>query len=147
MVSIFEAAGGQPGLVRLAEAWHRRVLVDPVVGHAFEHGFHPDHTQRLAAYWAEALGGPAAYSGTLGDETTVVRMHSGNGDHGDMDERGIARFDEALTDAGFTDEPLRTALFDYFRWSTNALARYPDSPDDVPDGLAVPQWSWGGVTT
>ena len=47
-----------PGLLRLAEAWHERVMVDEIVGHAFSHGFHPDHTERLAAYWAEALGGP-----------------------------------------------------------------------------------------
>jgi len=119
--------------------------MDPVVGHAFEDGFHPDHTQRLAAYWAEALGGPAAYSGTLGDESTVVRLHSGNGEHGDMDERGIACFDEALNDAGFTDEPLRTALHDYFRWATSAMSRYPDSPDDVPEGLVIPRWSWNGL--
>jgi len=65
---------------------------DDIAGHAFAHGYHPDHTARLAAYWAEALGGPAAYSGALGDETAVVRMHSGNGDHAEMDRRAIACF-------------------------------------------------------
>jgi hemoglobin len=34
------------------------VMADDVVGHAFSHGFHPQHVERLAAYWAEALGGP-----------------------------------------------------------------------------------------
>jgi hemoglobin len=28
--------------------------------------------ERLAAYWAEALGGPSTYSDFYGDETTVV---------------------------------------------------------------------------
>ncbi len=32
--SIYETAGGMVGLERLAEAWHRRVLADEVVGHA-----------------------------------------------------------------------------------------------------------------
>jgi len=50
------------------------------------HGFHPRHSERLAAYWAEALGGPPTYSERYGDETTVVRLHSGNGPHEEMDE-------------------------------------------------------------
>jgi len=78
------------GLCRLAGAWHRRVMADDVVGHAFSHGFHPQHVERLAAYWAEALGGPSAYSNSYGDETTVVKMHSGNGEHDEMDRRAIA---------------------------------------------------------
>jgi len=59
MQTVFEAAGGMDGLRRLADAWHRRVTADDVVGHAFSHGFHPQHVERLAAYWAEALGAPA----------------------------------------------------------------------------------------
>ena len=88
------------GLLRLAGAWHSRVMADEIVSHAFSHGFHPQHTERLAAYWAEALGGPANYSGTYGDETSVVRIHSGNGPHEEMDRRAIACFDQAMQDAG-----------------------------------------------
>ena len=149
MASLYEAAGGDEGLLRLAEAWHRRVLEDPVVSHAFSHGFHPDHTRRLAAYWAEALGGPATYSGEYGDETSVVRIHSGNGAHEEMDRRAIACFDQALEDAGLAaDEAVRQSLHDYFSWATmTSMAQYPDSPDDVPDGLTVPRWSWDGRET
>jgi hemoglobin len=47
-------------------------------------------------YWAEALGGPGAYSDSYGDETSVARMHSGNGEHDEMDRRAIAYFDRLL---------------------------------------------------
>jgi len=57
MQTVFEAAGDNEGLRRLAYAWHKRVMADDVVAHAFSHGFHPQHVERLAAYWAEALGG------------------------------------------------------------------------------------------
>ncbi len=77
--SVCEAAGGEEGLLRLARAWHARVMADEVVSHAFSHGFRPDHSERLAAYWVEALGGPETFSAAYGDETSVVRMHSGNG--------------------------------------------------------------------
>jgi hemoglobin len=90
MQSVFEAVGGYEGLLRLAHAWHARVMADEVVSHAFSHGFHPQHSERLAAYWGEALGGPATYSEKCGDETSVVRIHSGNGVHEEMDRRAIA---------------------------------------------------------
>ncbi len=88
--TVYEAAGGDEGLVRLASVWHARVMADEVVSHAFRHGFHPEHSERLAAHWAEALGGPTTYSDAYGDETSVVRIHSGNGPHEEMDRRAIA---------------------------------------------------------
>ena len=147
MPTVYEAAGGADGVLRLAGAWHARVMDDEVVGHAFSHGFHPQHTERLAAYWAEALGGPATYSEKYGDETSVVRIHSGNGEHGEMDRRAIACFDQALIDAGLAaDDRLRQVLHDYFEWATTTtMARYHRSADDVPDGLAIPHWSWEGL--
>jgi hemoglobin len=147
MLSVFEAAGGSEGLRRLAEAWHSRVMADEVVSHAFSHGFHPQHSERLAAYWAEALGGPAIYSEAYGDETSVVRIHSGNGPHEEMDRRAIACFDQALEDAGLdAAEPPRQVLHDYFAWATTTtMARYHESADDVPEGMTIPRWSWDGL--
>jgi hemoglobin len=144
--TVYEAAGGSEGLLRLAEAWHSRVLADEVVSHAFSHGFRPDHSERLAAYWVEALGGPASYSDGYGDETSVVRIHSGNGPHEEMDRRAIDCFDLAMQDIGLASiEPLRQVLHDYFAWATTTtMSSYHDSADDVPDGLSIPQWSWEG---
>ena len=147
MQSVYEAAGGSEGLLRLAEAWHARVMADEVVSHAFSHGFHPQHSQRLAAYWAEALGGPAAYSSACGDQTSVVRIHSGNGPHEEMDRRAIECFDQALQDAGLEAAgPLRQVLHDYFAWATTTeMSRYHESADEVPDGMSIPRWSWNGL--
>ena len=146
MATVYEAAGRIDGLLRLAEAWHARVMADEEVSHAFSHGYRPDHSERLAAYWAEALGGPPMYSQHYGDETSVVRIHSGNGSHEEMDRRAIACFDQALDDAGLAaDGRLRQVLHDYFAWATTTtMARYHRSADDVPDGLRIPRWSWDG---
>jgi hemoglobin len=147
MESIYDAAGGEAGMLQLAAAWHSQVLADEVVSHAFSHGFREDHTARLAAYWGEALGGPAGFSAQYGDESSVVREHSGNGEHAEMDERAIECFDGALADVGVpAGSELHRALHDYFAWATTAtMARYPRSADDVPDGLVLPRWSWGGL--
>ena len=145
--TIYEAAGGEAGMLRLAHAWHIRVMDDEIVGHAFRHGVHPQHTERLAAYWGEALGGPPMYSSTYGDETFVVRLHSGNGPHQEMDDRAIACFDQALVDTGLAaDDRLRQALHDYFAWATRvSMNTYHASADDVPADLSIPHWSWSGA--
>jgi hemoglobin len=147
MQSVYEAAGGDDGMRGLAGAWHARVTADEVVSHAFSHGFHPEHVTRLAAYWAEALGGPTTYSDSYGDETSVVRMHSGNGRHEEMDQRAIACFDQAMTDVAISvDDPVRAVLHDYFAWATTtSMARYHRSAAEVPAGLRMPHWSWDGL--
>ena len=143
MQTVYEAAGGTDGLLRLASAWHARVMPDEVLSH----GFHPEHTERLAAYWAEALGGPTTYSDCYGDQSSVVRMHSGNGPHQEMDRRAITCFDQALADVGLADhDRLRQALHDYFAWTTvTTMSQYHRSAEDVPDGLDISRWSWDGL--
>jgi hemoglobin len=144
--TVYEAAGGETGLIALARAWHERVMADEIVSHAFHGGALPDHAERLAAYWAQALGGPQMYTDRYGSESTVVAIHSGNGAHEEMNERAIDCFDEALTDVGLSAElPVRAVLHDYFAWATRtSMTRWEHSADDVPDGLEVPRWSWDG---
>ncbi|HQR08330.1 MAG TPA: group II truncated hemoglobin [Gemmatales bacterium] len=121
--AIFEAAGGRQSFLALAHAWHTRCLADTIMSHAFSHGFHPQHSERLAAYWAEALGGPPDYTESLGSESLVIRMHWGNGEHQEMDERAQTCFAQALDDAGFpADTRLRSTLKDYFRWATRTMS-------------------------
>jgi len=143
--SLYDAAGGMPAMVALAHAWHERCLADPVVSHAFSHGYHPDHTARLASYWAEALGGPVDYTASVMDQSEVVRMHSGNGPHDDMDRRALDCFVAALDDAGLPDDPaLRSALTAYFTWGIAELNHRYATVAEVPDDLPLPAWSWEG---
>ena len=81
----------------------------------------------------------------MGDHSHVLRLHAGNGEHPELDERAIACFDAALGDADLPDdERLHATLRDYFRWGTALMATHPDTPDDVAPGLALPHWSWDG---
>jgi len=144
--TLFESLGGLPEVMRLAHAWHERCLDDEIVAHAFSRGYHPQHTERLAAYWAEAWGGPATYSATYGTESSVVRMHSGNGERDDMDARAIDCFSKALDDIAVADPELKRVLLDYFTWTTTTtMAAYPRSRHDVPEGLHLPRWRWTGL--
>ena len=130
---------GPDRITALAQAWHDRATADAVVGHAFAHGFDPDHVQRIAAYWGQAWGGPAAYTKTMGDESTVVRMHSGEGGHREMDERAEECFVAAARDVGLAED-VCDELRAYWRWETVQLNAHPDSAEEVPAGLPFPLW-------
>ncbi len=76
-----------------------------------------------------------------------MRIHSGNGEHAEMDRRAIARFGQAQDDAGLSaDAPVRPVLHDYLAWATTTtMPRYHDSAAGVPEGLPIPHWSWDGL--
>ena len=143
-VSVYEAAGGAPAMLSLARAWHQRCLADLEAQHPFSHpGLHPRHTERLAAYWGEMLGGPDSYSRELASVAHMVRMHSGNGPHPELDAATERCFALALTDAGIPEQ-LRSTLIDWFAWSNRIVNHTYERPELVPDDLTLPHWSWDG---
>jgi hemoglobin len=145
--SLFEFAGGEPALLALAAAHHRRCLADPELNHPFSHpGQHPQHVARLAAYWAEVLGGPPSYSRSCGEQSGVLRMHAGNGDMGDLGERFVTCFDLALDDAELPADPaFRGAMHAYMCWAVDDVLRYSAEDAVVPPGSALPRWGWDGL--
>ena len=124
--SIYEAAGGMPAFVALAAAHHERCLADPELEHAFSHGGKHDHLDRLAAYWAEVLGGPPTYSQAYGGHSAMVELHAGEGIGSDWSRRFVDCFVGAADDAGLPADPdLRAALRAYMEWATPSSSPTP----------------------
>jgi hemoglobin len=145
--SLFAYAGGEPAFVALATAHHARCLADPVLNHPFSHpDQNPQHVERLAAYWAEVLGGPPVFSTECSDQSELLRMHAGNGEMGDMGTRFVQCFLAALDDAEWPADPeFRAALEAYIRWATDDVLTYAPVGAVVPDGPRLPKWSWDGL--
>lgn len=145
--TLYEFAGGEPAFAALAAAHHARCLADPELNHPFSHpGQHPHHVDRLAAYWAEVMGGPPRYSQTCGGHSSVLQMHAGNGDMSDLGRRFVDCFVLAADDAGLPKDPaFRAALRAYMRWAVDEVLQYPSNESTVPDGLRMPRWSWTGL--
>jgi hemoglobin len=144
-MTLYEFAGGSEALLALARAHHARCLADPQLNHPFsKEDQHPQHVERLAAYWGEVLGGPPAYSSACGDESGVLTLHAGNGDMSDLGERFVACFVAALDDAGLPDDPrFRTALEAYMRHAVDTVLSYSDV-QEAEAGLPMPRWGWDG---
>jgi len=145
--SVYAFAGGEPAFLALAAAHHARCLADPELNHPFSHpDQHPHHVERLAAYWAEVLGGPPRFSKECGDQSAVLRMHAGNGDMGDLGRRFVACFVAAADDAGLPADPeLRGALRAYMEWAVADVLAYSPVDATVPSGRPMPKWSWDGL--
>ena len=145
--SLYEFAGGAPAFRALATAHHARCLADPELNHPFSHpDGNPDHLERLAAYWAEVMGGPADFSQTMSDQSALLVMHAGNGDMSDLGRRFVECFVAAADDAGLPDDPeFRAALRDYMVWAVDDVLHYSEPDAQVPGGLAMPHWSWSGL--
>jgi hemoglobin len=146
--SLFEFAGGEQAFLKLATAHHARCLADPELNHPFSHpGQNPLHVERLAAYWAQVLGGPPAYSGEYGaDQSFLVHMHAGNGDMSDLGRRFVDCFVLAADDAGLPDDPeFRAALRAYMEWAVGDVALSHPNDTDVPARLQIPHWTWDGL--
>jgi hemoglobin len=145
--SLYEFAGGEPAFLALATAHHARCLADPELNHPFSHpGQNPRHVERLAAYWAEVMGGPPTFSESCGDQVAVLQMHAGNGDMTDLGRRFVDCFARAADDAGLPDDPeFRAALAAYMRWAVDDVLRYSPAGSVAPPGAAMPRWSWDGL--
>lgn len=133
MDSLYAQVGGFDQLLAVCRRWHELCLADPVAAHPFERAIHPQHVERLAAYLAEALGGPPLYTAGYGDESYVQRIHACNGLHVELDERCLALFDQAIEDVVLPPVAGRW-LSSYFRSATEAQRVYADE-EPVPDGL------------
>lgn len=145
--TLYEHAGGDPAFLALATAHHARCLEDPELNHPFSHpDQHPQHVERLAAYWAEVMGGPARFSQQCADQTSLLQMHSGNGEISDLGRRFVECFVLALDDADWPDEPeFRATLRSYLQWAVDDVLHYSPVDAEVPGGLPMPRWSWDGL--
>ena len=145
--TLYEYAGGEQAFLRLAEAHHARCLADPELNHPFSHDdLNPEHVSRLAAYWAEVLGGPQRFSRECADQSALLRLHAGNGDMGDLGRRFVECFVAAADDAGLPSDPeFRATLRAYMEWAVADVLAYSPQDAVVPADLPIPRWSWDGL--
>jgi len=130
-MTLYDDLGGFDAILAICVRWHELCLADPLAAHPFERPIHHRHDERLAAYLAEATGGPALYTGGYGDQYKVSRIHAGNGPADELVGRCCDLFDVALADQGVVGETAER-FSTYFREATDRLEAYPFSSRDVP---------------
>ena len=145
--TLYEFAGGEPAFLALAAAHHARCLADPELNHPFSHpDQHPQHVERLAAYWAEVLGGPPRFSRECGDQARGPAHARRQRRHDDLGGRFVACFVAAADDAGLPADPeFRDGAARLHGWAVDDVLAYSPVDAVVPAGLPMPRWGWDGL--
>ena len=134
-----------PAFLALATEHHRLCLEDPELNHPFSHGTHPEHVERLAAYWAEVFGGPATFSESCGGHSAMLGIHAGQGAGDDYGMRFVACFVQAAEDAGLPADPeFRASLRAYMERAVAEVLACSPPGSMVLAELPTPRWGWEG---
>lgn len=137
--TLFEWAGGLPALTRMTRLFYERfVPEDPLLGPLFA-SITPGQAERVAAWFAEVLGGPADYTAAHGGHQAMAARHAQTA----ITEEQRARFVELMCRAADTaglpnDPPFRAALSAYLEWQSRVLA----GARPGVSASAVPRWEW-----
>ena len=142
--SIYDWIGGTEAIGRWLNAFYDAVERDPLLGPVFGGVVTVEHREHVTAWWAEVMGGPAAYSAHLGGYEHMLAMHRGLAITAEQRLRFVTLLSAAADTAGLPEDPeSRAALMGYAEWGTR-LAVENSAPDAQPAPHApVPRWGWG----
>lgn len=143
METLFEHAGGRASLRAFVALFYADVLADPLLGPLFGAG-RPEHVDRLTDFESEVLGGPHAFTETLGFEH-IIDVHRGL--HIDEEQRArfVELFDAAADKAGLPpDEPFRRALHEQVEFGSHVAMQnsHARTDADLHDCRSMPYWDW-----
>ena len=146
MTTLYEHAGGEPGLHRLEAAFYALVLEDPLLQPLFGAG-QPHHIDHLTAFTAESFGGPARFSNELGGFDHLIEVHRRKR----ITEAQRARFVElylvALDQVGLPDdEAFREAVRSHVEFGSQVARQNSNAETDeeLHPLRQVPRWHWAG---
>jgi hemoglobin len=143
--TLYEWLGGIEALNRLTTRFYEHVRQDELLGSVFAH-MGAEHPAHVAAFLAEVLGGPAAYSEHHGGHPQMIRQHLNRHLTQDKRRRWVELLLATADELGLPDDPeFRSALVGYLEWGSR-LAVINSQPGATVDQHApMPKWGWGEV--
>jgi hemoglobin len=141
--TLYEWCGGIDALNRLTDRFYERVHDDPVLAPIFAH-MNAEHPRHVAAFLAEVLGGPKAYSAEHGGHPHMVQQHLNRRLTQEQRRAWMTLLLDTADRLGLPDDPeFRSALVGYLEWGSR-LAVINSQPGATVDSDApMPKWGWG----
>src|SRR5436305_7325680 len=130
MRTLFEHAGGEPGIRRLIEVFYASVLADPVLHPLFGAG-KAEHVDQLTAFDSESFGGPAEFSRSMGGFAHLIDVHRGLRITEPQRQRFVELYLAAADKAGLpADEPFRQALREHVEFGSHVAMQNSHATTD-----------------
>jgi hemoglobin len=143
--TLYDWLGGLAALQRLTERFYERVKGDALLAPVFAHmsGEHPAH---VAAFLAEVLGGPTAYSEQHGGHPHMIRQHLNRHLSQPQRRAWVALLLDTADELGMPDDPeFRSALVGYLEWGSRLAVINSQPGAEVNAEAPMPKWGWGEV--
>lgn len=142
--SIYEWIGGSTAISRWLGCFYDAVERDDLLAPVFGGVVSQEHREGVAAWWAEVMGGPTAYTDSHGGYPHMVSKHRGLNITSEQRLRFVTLLSQAADEAGLPDDPeARSALMAYAEWGTRiAVTNSADDASPAPRA-PVPKWGWG----
>lgn len=110
MTTMYEHAGGEDALRKVADRFHELVLEDALLGPLFSSGS-AHHVDHLTAFFVEVMGGPSRYSDELGGFGAIFKAHRGLRITDERRDRFVELMVAAADEVGLpSDERFRDAF-------------------------------------
>lgn len=144
MESLYEHAGGQPGIRRFIEVFYASVLADPVLQPLFGAG-RPEHIDQLTAFDCESFGGPKEFSETMGGFAHLIDVHRGLAISEPQRERFVELYMAAADTVALPDDAaFRQALREHVEFGSRVAKQNSHAKTDAElhPIREVPMWTW-----
>lgn len=143
--SLYEWLGGLDALNRLIVRFYRRVRGDDLLAPVFAQ-MGDDHPRHVAAFLAEVLGGPKAYSEQRGGHPHMVKRHLDRHLTHEQRRRWVSLLLDTADEVKIPDDPeFRSALVSYLEWGSRLAVINSQPGATVDEHSPMPRWGWGEV--
>jgi CDGSH-type Zn-finger protein/truncated hemoglobin YjbI len=142
--TLFEWAGGFPTIRRMVDLFFERyVPEDPMLAPMFANA-RADHSERVASWFGEVLGGPASYQAKFGDYVHFIEAHKNLGVTEDQLTSWVDLLFRSARETGLkTDPEFWSAFTSYVECEARRV--WEGSQPNALKRAEVnsPRWDWG----
>ncbi|KRD18347.1 globin [Acidovorax sp. Root267] len=143
--TLYEWLGGMEALTRLTTRFYERVHDDAVLARVFAH-MGAEHPAHVAAFLAEVLGGPAAYSAHHGGHPHMIQQHLNRHLTQAQRRQWVGLLLDTADELGMPEDPeFRSALVGYLEWGSRLAVINSQPGASVDENAPMPRWGWGEV--
>lgn len=143
--TLYQWIGGIEPLLRLTTCFYEQVRKDAILAPVFAQ-MGDEHPAHVAAFLAEVLGGPTAYSEQHGGHPHMIRQHLNRHLQHEQRRRWVSLLLDTADELGMPDDPeFRSALVGYLEWGSRLAVINSQDGASVDQDAPMPKWGWGEV--
>jgi hemoglobin len=143
--TLYEWAGGREAFAGWLNRFYDLVEAEaPDIASMFGGRVSAAHREHVTDWWAEVMGGPAAYTERRGGYEHMLARHHDLAITADQRLRFVTLLSRAADDVTLPGDPeFRAALMGYAEWGTRLALHNSQPGAETAARAPVPRWGWG----